>query len=137
MRDAPQLHFFAAAAGIPNSRLPLLFWSGRAPVSRGCGDDICRLYERNGWHGCWIYTVFPYWHFHTRGHEVLTSVAGSARLGLGGRPNSVLEVTVGDVIVIPAGVGHRRIGASRDFLMAGAYPPEQEGNIVRPRDMSE
>ena len=44
------------------------------------------------------------------------------------------EISEGDVTVIPAGVGHKRIEASHDFLMAGAYPPGQSGNIVRPGD---
>ena len=95
-------------------------WLGRA------------LFRKNGWQGTWVYTVFPYWHFHTRGHEVLGCVSGKATIGFGGDRGIKVEVEAGDVCVIPAGVGHRKFAASDDFLMAGAYPPGQEGNIVRP-----
>lgn len=128
---------FAPSGGIPNSPLPLALWKRRAPVSVDRGGDICRLYERNGWRGTWVYTVFPYWHFHTRGHEALTCVCGRAEIGFGGDDGIVAQVEPGDVAVIPAGVGHKRLSSSADFLMAGCYPPGQEGNIVRPGDMTE
>jgi uncharacterized protein YjlB len=43
----------------------------------------------------------------------------------------------GDVCVIPAGVGHKRVDASGDFQVAGGYPPGQQGNIVRPGEMED
>ncbi len=43
-----------------------------------------------------------------RGHEVLGCVAGHARIGFGSDAGMVAEIEVGDVAVIPAGVGHRR-----------------------------
>jgi uncharacterized protein YjlB len=136
MPDAePTLHVFEPGTGIPNSRLPLAFWRGRLPAAHRSGDQATALYRRNGWRGTWVYTVFPYWHFHTRGHEVLACVSGRARIGFGGDGGIEVDVGIGDVCVIPAGVGHRRLGSSPDFQMAGAYPPRQEGNIVRPGDM--
>ncbi len=133
--NEPQSFVFPPDGGIPNSRLPLLFWRGRLPQSEADGEAVCARYRRNGWSGTWIYTVFPFWHFHTKGHEVLTCVAGSATIGLGGGNGVKVEVARGDVIVIPAGVGHRRLATSSDFLMAGGYPPGQGGDIVRPGDV--
>ena len=80
---------------------------------------------------------FPYWHFHTRGHEVLACVSGRARIGFGGDRGIKVDVETGDVCVIPAGVGHRRLDASGDFQMAGGYPPGQQGNIVRPGELDD
>lgn len=127
----PQILTFAPDSGIPNSSLPLVLWRGRLPEAQRSGEAAGALFNRNGWQGTWVYTVYPFWHFHTRGHEVLACVSGSAQIGLGGDNGFKADVAAGDVCVVPAGVGHRRLGASADFQMAGGYPPGQEGNIVR------
>jgi len=132
-----QQHLFEPDSGIPNSRLPLVLWRGRLPASARSGSAATALYRRNGWQGTWVYTVFPYWHFHTRGHEALACVSGRARIGFGGDQGIKVDVEVGDVCVIPAGVGHRRFDSSGDFQMAGGYPSGQEGNIVRPGDLDD
>jgi uncharacterized protein YjlB len=131
----PIIRRFGPEGGIPNSHLPLLLWKGRLAVEDRDGEAACALYRRNGWGGTWVYTVYPFWHFHTRGHEVLGCVAGHARIGFGGDGGMVADIEVGDVAIVPAGVGHRKLEASADFLMAGGYPPGQEGNIVRPGDL--
>lgn len=135
--DDATLRRFDPDGGIPNSKLPLVFWKGRLPEDMRNGGAATALYRRNGWQGTWVYTVFPYWHFHTRGHEVLACVSGNARIGLGGDNGIEVDVAIGDVCVIPAGVGHKRLQASADFQMAGGYPPGQQGNIVRPGDLGE
>jgi uncharacterized protein YjlB len=38
--------------------------------------------------------------------------------------------------VIPAGVGHKRLGGSGDFCVIGGYPPGQNGAITKPGDIS-
>ena len=123
--------------GIPNSKLPLAFWRGRLPKDARSGSAATALFRKSGWQGTWVYTVFPYWHFHTRGHEALACVSGRARIGFGGDQGIKVDVEVGDVCVIPAGVGHRRLDSSSDFQMAGGYPPGQEGNIVRPGNLDD
>ena len=130
-------YLFEPDSGIPNSPLPLLIWKDRLSADARSGNAACALFRRNSWGGTWVYTVFPYWHFHTRGHEVLACVSGSARIGFGGDRGLQADVLVGDVCVIPAGVGHKKLDASPDFQMAGGYPPGQEGNIVRPGEMDD
>ena len=130
-----ELHHFKPSGGIPNSRLPLVFWRKRLPAGISGGDAVVELYRRNGWTGAWVSNVLPFWHFHTKGHEVLTCVSGSAEIALGSDDGIVASVSVGDVTLIPAGVGHKKLSASSDFLMAGSYPPGQSGNIVRPGDI--
>jgi len=133
----PTLHVFEPDGGVPNSRLPLAFWRSRLPADARSGPAANALFRKNGWQGTWVYTVFPFWHFHTRGHEALACVAGRARIGFGGDHGIEVDVAVGDVCVIPAGVGHRRLDSSPDFLMAGGYPPDQEGNIIRIGDLDD
>lgn len=126
----------APAGAIPNSRLPLLHYEGVLPPELRAAGACQALFRRNGWGGAWVNGIYDYWHFHSRGHEVLGCIAGEARIGFGGEGGATVTLRAGDVVVIPAGIGHRRLAASADFLVVGAYPPGQEGDIVRPGDLT-
>jgi uncharacterized protein YjlB len=61
---------------------------------------------------------------------VLGVASGSGKVLFGGPSGQVLEVSAGDVVVVPAGVGHCRESKTDDLLIVGAYPD----NTVR-RDL--
>jgi uncharacterized protein YjlB len=48
---------------------------------------------------------------------------------LGGDDGSLINISEGDVIVIPAGVAHKNFGASEDFECVGAYPNGEDFDI--------
>lgn len=123
--------------GIPNSTLPLLVAPQALPAESRNAAAAKRRLENAGWTGTWTYTVFPFWHFHTKGHEVLACIAGEAVIGFGGEGRMELRMRPGDAVVIPAGLAHMRIKGDDAFQVAGAYPPGQEGDIVRPGEMDE
>ena len=111
-------------------------------VYRGVGDTDARaareLFARNDWGGSWVNGVFAFHHFHSTSHEALAVVAGSATLELGGPQGEVFEVATGDVLVLPAGTGHRRRSADAGFTVVGAYPAGQEDyDLLRGEDLAE
>jgi uncharacterized protein YjlB len=118
-----QLQAWQAPPGevIPNHpRFEVLLYRG-VEVS-----DVQGLFAAHGWGGSWVNGVFDFHHFHSTSHEVLAVIAGSAVLELGGPHGEAFEVAAGDVVVLPAGTGHRRASASGDFRVVGAYPAGQE-----------
>ena len=98
-------------------------------------SDVQGLFAAHGWGGSWVNGVFDFHHFHSTSHEVLAVIAGSAVLELGGPQGESFEVSTGDVVVLPAGTGHRRASASGDFRVVGAYPAGQEDyDLLREAD---
>jgi uncharacterized protein YjlB len=131
MRQARDVetHTFSDDGTIPNSPLPVVLYddvpAARNPAS--CEE----LFARNGWSGAWRDGIFAYHHFHSTAHEVLGIAAGSASVALGGPGGRVFEVDRGDVLVLPAGTGHCRVGASPDLLVVGAYPGGMAWDVRR------
>jgi uncharacterized protein YjlB len=108
------------------------------PVLRYRGvnaDDVRALFAEHGWGGSWVDGVFPFHHFHSTSHEVLGVLAGEATLELGGPQGEAFDVRAGDVIVLPAGTGHRRATDRNGFQVCGAYPAGQEDyDLLRAAD---
>lgn len=102
---------------------------------RRVGGDLRSLFAEHGWGGSWVDGVFDFHHFHSTSHEVLGVLSGNATLELGGPQGRSFEVAAGDVVVLPAGTGHRRATARDVFPVTGAYPAGQEDyDLLRSAD---
>ena len=123
--DQPETLLLLPGELMPNSPLPVLIYRDVA-VEGSPSRSFDALFEANGWRGIWRNGVYDFDHFHSNAHEVLGVARGSATLQLGGDAGQPVALAAGDVVVLPAGTGHRRITASGDFTMIGAYPPGQE-----------
>ena len=121
----PQTFTFADDGAIPNSKLPMLVYRGAVPADPAA---IEKLFAANRWPPAWRNSVHPFQHFHSNAHEALGVARGRAKVQFGGPAGETLEVQAGDVVVLPAGVGHCRLEKSADLLIVGAYPD----NTARP-----
>jgi uncharacterized protein YjlB len=106
--------------------LPVLLY--RAVLDARAGDKANLFRERfkeNGWTGVWADTIYDYTHFHSNAHEVLGIAEGKVSLKLGGEEGSLFRLKAGDMLILPAGVGHRRVGDDEGLKVIGAYPRGQ------------
>ena len=135
-----QLETWQAPPGdrIPNNpRFPVLVYHGVDDAAAGA-DSARELLAHHSWGGSWVDSVFPFHHFHSTSHEALAVVSGRATIELGGPQGEAFDVAAGDVLVLPAGTGHRRASSESGFTVVGAYPPGQESyDLLRGDDPAE
>lgn len=120
----PDTFTFSDDGAIPNSRLPMLVYRRALPADAG---EIERIFAENRWPPAWRDGVHPFHHFHSTAHEALGVARGHAKVLFGGPSGQVLEVSAGDLVVLPAGIGHCNQEQSPDLLIVGAYPDGMKG----------
>lgn len=117
-------HMLAPDGPIPNHpRWPLLVYPGAVAIE---GPDPAAAFEalfaRNRWPAVWRNGIFPFHHYHSDGHEVLGIYSGEATVQFGGDAGVTVTAKPGDVIVLPAGTGHKKVSSRGVLGVVGAYP---------------
>jgi uncharacterized protein YjlB len=119
-----------ASEGFPSVVLPVLLYRGAFGAPRivgvqAAGEAAARTIEKtfalHRWSGGWRDGIYDYHHYHSTAHEVLGCFSGRATVQLGGPHGPHVVLATGDVLVLPAGAAHKRVTASSDFRVVGAY----------------
>ena len=126
-----ETYHFADDGVVPNNPLPLVVYRGVLAEGGDRAAACEAMFARNGWPGAWRNGIYGHHHYHSTAHEVLGIAAGNARVRPGGEGGQPVELRAGDVVVIPAGVAHKRESASPDLLVIGSYPRGQSPDLRR------
>jgi uncharacterized protein YjlB len=116
----------------PNSELPVLIYHKalKLPSQKNKSSVIIRkIFARNGWSNAWRNGIYEFHHYHSNTHECMGIAMGNATVILGGPKGRKIKLVKGDVIILPAGVGHKCLNHSDDFQCVGAYPQGKDYDI--------
>ena len=127
----PKKLFFKDDGIVPNNKFPLLLYSNAFSERDEEGAQwLERQFLSNNWSNSWRNGIFTFQHYHSITHEALGIYSGEATVLLGGDKGAEVKVKAGDIIVIPAGVGHKNLG-SANLGVFGAYPNGMPVDIMR------
>ena len=132
----PQIeHFILEQNGnFPNNTLPVLIYKNAIDLTQQKNQEAKtaqQIFEKNDWGNTWENGIYNFHHYHSNTHESLAVAEGNAQVILGGPDGRKVEIKAGDVIIIPAGVGHKCLSASENFLCVGGYPEGKDYDIKR------
>lgn len=118
---------------VPNNPLAFIIYKRVIDVDTAHPEPTIEdVFASHRWGSMWRNGIFDYLHYHSTAHEALGVARGQARVRFGGDGGKVLDLTAGDVAILPAGTGHQCLFATRDLSVVGAYPPGQTMEITRP-----
>ena len=124
MSNTPLTFLFKDDGAVPNNpALPALVYKSAIDVAASQNPErtIEKQFAANGWgRGQWRNGIYPFVHYHSTTHEVLGIARGRAKVRFGGERGEDVDLTAGDVVVLPAGTGHQCLWASSDVLVIGA-----------------
>ncbi|KAG4418286.1 hypothetical protein IFR04_008562 [Cadophora malorum] len=138
---APEEYFIKnSTSHVPNSPLPVLVYRSALPINP-TPESTCARIEPNKWLKGGVFKHVGAHHYHSVTHECYAVFRGRSRLLLGRGPldpetedDLLLDLDVGDAIVLPAGVAHCSLKSSDDYEYVGLYPegsPHWDNNFCK------
>ncbi|MDF2932836.1 MAG: cupin protein [Chryseobacterium sp.] len=128
----PEKYLFKDNGIIPNSKYPVLIYRN-VFTDRGIkgAEWLEQKFKQNNWYNSWRWGIYPFHHYHSNTHETLGVFQGFAKVLIGGFKGKKVKISAGDIIIIPAGVGHKCLRHSEDFTVVGAYAEGKEPDLVK------
>lgn len=124
-------HLLKPDGPIPNHpRWPLLIYPGA--VAYPMPEEFERIFSQHRWPPAWRNGVHPFHHYHSNGHEALGIYSGEVTVQFGGSFGVTVTAKPGDVIVLPAGTGHKKLSSKGALGVVGAYPEGQHPDTCTP-----
>lgn len=115
----------------PNNKLPVIIYRDVSKnVKINTNISIRTFFESNNWTNNWADIIMTKNHYHSTTHEVIGINKGKVSLKLGGKHGSIVSIKSGDVILIPAGVGHYSLGNEEFYEAIGGYPNGEEWDMI-------
>ncbi len=115
----------------PNNPLPVVIY--RQAIALSADDPASSIEERyhdQGWDGVWRNGIMTEHHFHASAHEALGIAQGWVRVELGGPSGTPIDLTAGDLAILPAGTSHKNLAQSDDLIVVGGYPSGQRPDML-------
>jgi len=109
----------------PNNDLPILYYEdvlSDVIADSYTADDVLEYFENNGYVNGWVGGIMDRHHFHSTAHEALACTEGEVSVQFGGQHGEMRTLRKGDVVLLPAGVAHKKLDATQGFEIVGAYP---------------
>src|SRR6266849_5006542 len=107
----PEVYYFKDDGKIPNSKYPVLIYRNAFTARGDEGASwLEQTFAAHNWTNSWRNGIYPFHHYHSTSHEVLGVYNGSVLVQLGGESGKKLKIQAGDIVIIPAGVGHKNLG---------------------------
>jgi uncharacterized protein YjlB len=118
----------------PNNALPVILYPNSLTTTLGtdyASSDIIHLFEKHNYSNAWTNGIHSFHHFHATVHEVLACFSGEASVQLGGPNGKIVTFSKGDALLLPAGTSHKKVSATDDFKIVGAYPNGEEFDMEK------
>lgn len=109
----------------PNNAYPVLYFENvlsEVLEEDYTAEEVLKLFELNGYTNGWVNGIMERHHFHSNAHEALACTNGEVRVQLGGPHGEMVTFRKGDVVLLPAGTSHKKLDATENFEIVGAYP---------------
>lgn len=118
----PEEFRFEDDGSIPNNPdLPVLVYRSALAAADNLACTMENRFRENGWTNSWRDGIYDFHHYHSTAHEVIGVADGRVTVRFGGEGGVAVDLAPGDVVVIPAGVGHKSEQADDDLVIVGAY----------------